>query len=169
MSTHRRSRSNPISTTLDMGSASSNNVAKVIRVPIPTFPPTAMVYSVNKVSEESLPLTYNGQSQSDSNGSPDYVSAAIMAKVLEERDKERRYMKTQKCNQCRNRRAYVQYIDDQTQTTNAVLSNEDYHYSNSIPNRQRSESSSSMESINIGNSTHNSCNSLRSCNETIII
>ena len=147
-------------------SSSANNGAKVIRVPMPTFPPTAMFYSVNKVSDESLPLTSNGQSPNEANGCPDYVSAAIMAKVLEERDKERRYRKTQKCHQCRNRRAYVQYIDDETQTTNSVLSNEDYHYSNPIPNRQRSESSSSMESIN---NISNSCNSLRSCNETIII
>ena len=144
-----------------------NNGAKVIRVPIPTFPPTAMVYSINRISEESLPLANSGHNQNESNGCPDYVSAAIMAKVLEERDKERRYRKSQKCHQCRNRRAYVQYIDDETQTNNSVLSDEDYHYSNTIANRQRSESSSSMESINnLSNSSH----SLRgSANETIII
>ena len=148
-------------------SCNPNNGAKIIRVPIPTFPPTAMVYSINRVDEESSPITSNGQPSNESNGCPDYVSAAIMAKVLEERDKERRYRKSQKCHQCRNRRAYVQYIDDETQTNNEVLCDEDYHYSNTIANRQRSESSSSMESINnISNSSH----SLRSYgNETIII
>ncbi|XP_042229699.1 uncharacterized protein LOC121871450 isoform X1 [Homarus americanus] len=51
---------------------------KVIKVPIPTFPPTAMVYSVNKYAEE------------DEKEEPvDAVSAAIMAAVLEERQRER--------------------------------------------------------------------------------
>ncbi|KAK4298031.1 hypothetical protein Pmani_029588, partial [Petrolisthes manimaculis] len=51
---------------------------KVIKVPIPTFPPTAMVYSVNKVQEESV-----------KEEPVDAVSAAIMAAVLEERERER--------------------------------------------------------------------------------
>jgi len=59
---------------------------RTIRVPISTFPPTAMVYSVNKlgIADKQLPTT-------DVNKPPvDLVSAAIMAKVLEERAKERR-------------------------------------------------------------------------------
>ncbi|XP_064085889.1 uncharacterized protein LOC135201003 [Macrobrachium nipponense] len=51
---------------------------KVIKVPIPTFPPTAMVYSVNRYSEEST-----------KEEPVDAVSAAIMAAVLEERQRER--------------------------------------------------------------------------------
>ncbi|CAG2177803.1 unnamed protein product [Oppiella nova] len=160
---HRRTRSTPCNTALDMPNNSNpSNGARIIRVPIPTFPPTAMVYSIN---EESLPVTNGANAQNDNNVCPDYVSAAIMAKVLEERDKERRHKKYQKCHHCRNRRAYVQYIDDETQTNNAVLNNEDYHYSNPIYNRQRSESSSSMESIN----TSNGYNVSKNCNETIII
>ncbi|XP_066907909.1 tight junction-associated protein 1 isoform X2 [Halyomorpha halys] len=50
---------------------------KTIKVPIPTYPPTAMVYSVNK-----CPL----------------VSAAIMAKILEERERERSQAKH--CGTC---------------------------------------------------------------------
>ncbi|CAG2103397.1 unnamed protein product [Medioppia subpectinata] len=150
---HRRTRSSPCNTSLDMpNNTNPSNGARVIRVPIPTFPPTAMVYSINKINEETLPV--NNGSNAQSNESIDYVSAAIMAKVFEERDKERRYRKYQKCHQCRNRRAYVQYIDDETQTNNGVLNNEDYHYSNPIFNRQRSESSSSMESINNGNGSN---------------
>ncbi|XP_071518253.1 uncharacterized protein [Panulirus ornatus] len=51
---------------------------KVIKVPIPTFPPTAMVYSVNKYAE-----------QNEKEEPVDAVSAAIMAAVLEERQRER--------------------------------------------------------------------------------
>ncbi|XP_063592769.1 tight junction-associated protein 1-like isoform X1 [Penaeus indicus] len=51
---------------------------KVIKVPIPTFPPTAMVYSVNKYAEEN-----------EKEQEVDSVSAAIMAAVLEERQRER--------------------------------------------------------------------------------
>ncbi|XP_054154130.1 uncharacterized protein LOC128952720 [Oppia nitens] len=176
---HRRSRSNPCnSTVIDMtgvtNNSETNNGARVIRVPIPTFPPTAMFYSVNKTNEESLPLSNNklNNHQNESNGCPDYVSAAIMAKVLEERDKERRFKKTQKCHQCRNRRAFIQYIDEETQTNNGVLRDEDYHYSNTIFNRQRSESSSSMESINnysTTSSTTTTTTVFKNCNETIII
>ncbi|XP_050689511.1 tight junction-associated protein 1-like isoform X2 [Eriocheir sinensis] len=59
---------------------------KVIKVPIPTFPPTAMVYSVNKYAEENT-----------KEEPVDAVSAAIMAAVLEERQKERA---RQHCSTC---------------------------------------------------------------------
>ncbi|XP_063849635.1 tight junction-associated protein 1-like isoform X1 [Scylla paramamosain] len=59
---------------------------KVIKVPIPTFPPTAMVYSVNKYAE-----------QSSKEEPVDAVSAAIMAAVLEERQRERA---RQHCSTC---------------------------------------------------------------------
>ncbi|XP_059481496.1 brain-enriched guanylate kinase-associated protein [Neocloeon triangulifer] len=67
---------------------------KVIKVPIPTFPPTAMVYSVNKGES-------NGSANfSDPEEQPvDIVSAAIMAKVLEERERERSLL--QHCESCR--------------------------------------------------------------------
>ncbi|KAK8748893.1 hypothetical protein OTU49_016045 [Cherax quadricarinatus] len=66
---------------------------KVIKVPIPTFPPTAMVYSVNKYSEEN-----------EKDEPVDAVSAAIMAAVLEERQRERakRHCSTCSCGSPRS-------------------------------------------------------------------
>ncbi|KAK7082261.1 Golgi organization [Halocaridina rubra] len=62
---------------------------KVIKVPIPTFPPTAMVYSVNRYAEENT-----------KEEPVDAVSAAIMAAVLEERQRERakRHCSTCSCS-----------------------------------------------------------------------
>lgn len=62
---------------------------KTIKVPIPTYPPTAMVYSVNK-----CPLDKETTNEEKSSCQPvDIVSAAIMAKILEERERERSQMK----------------------------------------------------------------------------
>ncbi|XP_066148181.1 uncharacterized protein [Euwallacea fornicatus] len=68
---------------------------KSIKVPIPTFPPTAMVYSVPKSPKE-----LDRRSFVDDPEQPqvDIVSAAIMAKVLEERQKERALAKH--CDTC---------------------------------------------------------------------
>uniref|UniRef100_A0A1E1XIY3 Putative brain-enriched guanylate kinase-associated protein n=1 Tax=Amblyomma sculptum TaxID=1581419 RepID=A0A1E1XIY3_AMBSC len=81
--------------------------ARVIRVPMPTFPPTAMVYSVSP--EETTPA----QQQQDGNGPlPDYISAAVMAKVLEERARERRRSHPSKGTQaslCCSTRSSSQY------------------------------------------------------------
>lgn len=64
-------------------------------MPIPTFPPTAMVYSIPK----------NPSPEKDANKETDVerpqvdvVSAAIMAKILEERERERSY--TKHCDSC---------------------------------------------------------------------
>ncbi|XP_074600804.1 uncharacterized protein LOC141854869 isoform X2 [Brevipalpus obovatus] len=98
----------------------NSNNGKVIRVPIPTFPPTAMVYSVNKVEDDNI--------KEHNNECPDYVSAAIMAKVLEERAKERSMKFNtghQKCYQCRKRCVITPYYDQTTQTPNPVITNED--------------------------------------------
>lgn len=66
---------------------------KSIKVPIPTFPPTAMVYSVPKSPN------LERKSEPDSETTPvDIVSAAIMAKVLEERQRERAAIKH--CDTC---------------------------------------------------------------------
>ncbi|KAK9700648.1 hypothetical protein QE152_g31110 [Popillia japonica] len=66
---------------------------KSIKVPIPTFPPTAMVYSIPKSPNASK------KSEKDvENGPVDIVSAAIMAKILEEREKERANVKH--CDTC---------------------------------------------------------------------
>lgn len=61
-----------------------------IKVPIPTFPPTAMVYSIPKSTEKE---------ESEPESPPvDIVSAAIMAKVLQERERERSLVKH--CDTC---------------------------------------------------------------------
>ncbi|GAB6026565.1 Tight junction associated protein 1 (Peripheral) [Chamberlinius hualienensis] len=63
---------------------------RTIRVNIPTFPPTAMVYSVsNGYTGESIKNSSSNGELGSSPNSSDVVSAAIMAKVLEEREKER--------------------------------------------------------------------------------
>lgn len=66
---------------------------KNIKVPIPTFPPTAMVYSMAKSPNPERKM------EPDVEAPPvDVVSAAIMAKVLEERQKERSLIKH--CDTC---------------------------------------------------------------------
>lgn len=88
-------------------STNHSTEARTIRVPIPTFPPTAMVYSV---SDRDLPP--NGKSSTNGHDvntdGTDIVSAAIMAKVLEERAKERgaslRRSARHSCK-CRSRRS----------------------------------------------------------------
>ncbi|KAK7580634.1 hypothetical protein V9T40_001263 [Parthenolecanium corni] len=57
---------------------------KTIKVPIPTFPPTAMVYSLGSDKE-----TNSNETMTKQNAPVDIVSAAIMAKILKEREKER--------------------------------------------------------------------------------
>ncbi|KDR13302.1 Tight junction-associated protein 1 [Zootermopsis nevadensis] len=69
---------------------------KIIKVPIPTFPPTAMVYSINKVSADKDEDCH--EKSSSSKPPVDIVSAAIMAKVLEERERERLNIKH--CDSC---------------------------------------------------------------------
>ncbi|KAK6619194.1 hypothetical protein RUM44_003576 [Polyplax serrata] len=73
------------------GNNQPKHEVKTIKVPIPTFPPTAMFYSVNKSIEK--------ESEDQKSGKPvDIVSAAIMAKILEEREKERQNKKH--CGTC---------------------------------------------------------------------
>ncbi|CAL7946073.1 unnamed protein product [Xylocopa violacea] len=82
---------------------------KSITVPISTFPPTAMVYNVTKPAGEK-----NSDDDSDESKPPvDIVSAAIMAKVLEDREKERVFGKH--CDTCTCHRSILM-IDAETQT-----------------------------------------------------
>ncbi|KAK9511044.1 hypothetical protein O3M35_005693 [Rhynocoris fuscipes] len=69
---------------------------KTIKVPIPTYPPTAMVYSVNKGNLDKE--VNNAEDKGNQQGPVDIVSAAIMAKILEEREKER--SQTKHCETC---------------------------------------------------------------------
>lgn len=85
---------------------------RTIRVPIPTFPPTAMVYSVN------AKVVQNGDAQ-DAATSPktnDIVSAAIMAKVLEERAKEHHAKKHARCLCKVRHKRELALTDKETQT-----------------------------------------------------
>lgn len=78
-----------------------------------------MVYSVNKIKDDD---------REPCNSESDYVSVAIMAKVLEERAKERHLRSNssyQKCYQCRNRCVINPYYDRTTQTSNPVVTSDD--------------------------------------------
>lgn len=91
---------------------------KSIKVPIPTFPPTAMVYSVPKSPNASIK---NGENESE-NQPVDIVSAAIMAKVLEERERERSMIKH--CDTCTCSNKNLRIINETTHHTIGVQTNE---------------------------------------------
>ncbi|XP_015511487.1 exonuclease 1 isoform X1 [Neodiprion lecontei] len=85
---------------------------KSITVPISTFPPTAMVYNVTKTNN----VEKDSDDESDDSKPPvDIVSAAIMAKVLEERERERVFAKH--CDTCTCHRSILTN-DVETQTLN---------------------------------------------------
>ncbi|XP_043280683.1 uncharacterized protein [Venturia canescens] len=83
---------------------------KSITVPISTFPPTAMVYNITKANVEK----HSDDESDDSKPPVDVVSAAIMAKVLEDRERERIFAKH--CNSCTCHRAILM-IDSETQAS----------------------------------------------------
>lgn len=121
--------------------SNSSPELRTIKVPIPTFPPTAMVYSVNSVPTTTQSETYS----SDISGAPDYVSAAIMAKVLEERSKER-LSKQDRCHFCLFHRHRPSSKDKATQTRWSSVILQCMCSSSNIAHvhsRQRTESSSS--------------------------
>ncbi|XP_022258378.1 tight junction-associated protein 1-like isoform X2 [Limulus polyphemus] len=96
----------------------NNPEVGTIRIPIPTFPPTAMVYSVSKISNVGS-VKQNGSSQASqrmSKSPPDCVSAAIIAKVLAERTKERNAKKQVICMACKCEKQNVYYHNKETQT-----------------------------------------------------
>ncbi|VVC29767.1 Hypothetical protein CINCED_3A016407 [Cinara cedri] len=67
------------------GNLAQKSDGKTIKVPIPTFPPTAMVYSLNNDRDTKSRDVEDGSLMQPITN----VSAAILAKVLEERVKER--------------------------------------------------------------------------------
>ncbi|OXU28620.1 hypothetical protein TSAR_010925 [Trichomalopsis sarcophagae] len=102
----------------------SSTEVRSITVPISTFPPTAMVYNVAK------PVIDKQDDHSDDESKPpvDMVSAAIMAKVLEDREKERIFARH--CNTCTCHRSVLK-VDTESQTTfeqdnDRLLSTKDY-------------------------------------------
>lgn len=94
---------------------------KSIKVPIPTFPPTAMVYSVPK-----SPSTGNVENENE-NQPVDIVSAAIMAKVLEERERERSMIKH--CDTCTCSKKNIKIINHDTHHSIGVQTIETFHKS----------------------------------------
>ncbi|XP_049815641.1 uncharacterized protein LOC126262832 [Schistocerca nitens] len=82
----------------DSNSAPIKMEMKTIKVPIPSSPPTSMVYSVNKNVSESDDSTDEGTETAQP--PVDSVSAAIMAKVLEERQRERQQIRHCESCQC---------------------------------------------------------------------
>ncbi|KAL3284496.1 hypothetical protein HHI36_018657 [Cryptolaemus montrouzieri] len=92
---------------------------KSIKVPIPTFPPTAMFYSVPKSPDVERKI------QEETTQSIDVVSAAIMAKVLEERQKERMCIKH--CDTCTCSKSLKLKYPNRYQDT-AIQTEEYQHY-----------------------------------------
>lgn len=82
---------------------------KSITVPISTFPPTAMVYNITKPTVDK----HSDDDSDDEKPAMDIVSAAIMAKVLEDREKERIFAKH--CDTCTCHRSILM-VDAETQT-----------------------------------------------------
>ncbi|GFQ89478.1 brain-enriched guanylate kinase-associated protein [Trichonephila clavata] len=69
---------------------------RTIKVSVPTLPPAAMVYSVNKSTGQSNNVQSPPAANNVEEATPDHVSAAIIAKVLEERSLERKTAATLK-------------------------------------------------------------------------
>lgn len=81
---------------------------KNITVPISSFPPTAMVYSVTK-----LPTAEKCSIEAENNPQLEMISAGIMARVLEDREKDRIFGKH--CGTCSCSKI-VYKSDTETQT-----------------------------------------------------
>ena len=70
---------------------------KMIRVPMPTFPPTAMVYSVNKVPP---PNVHNSNGDNQSGNRLDSVPTSLIAKVLTQGEPFRKPRRVYICSKC---------------------------------------------------------------------
>ena len=72
---------------------------KMIRVPMPTFPPTAMVFSVNRNSQE-LPSSQTQQGQTNK-CTGDNVPMNLITQVLAPGEAKRKPRKYMVCNRCK--------------------------------------------------------------------
>lgn len=90
---------------------SKSSDVRSITVPISTFPPTAMVYNVTRTNVPK----YEDSTSDDPKPPVDVVSAAIMAKVLEDREKERIFARH--CETCSCHRSILK-VDSEVQTMN---------------------------------------------------
>ena len=91
------------------GNEEISSEVRSITVPIATFPPTAMVYNLAKQTLDKQ----DNISEDDLQPPVDVVPATIMAKVLEDREKERIF--TRHCITCTCNRSVLK-IDSETQT-----------------------------------------------------
>ena len=71
---------------------------KQIRVPMPTFPPTAMVYSLNKVDTVHIEPKTNAENS---------VPMTLIAKVLTQREPTKRPRRTYICDRCKQDYVFV--------------------------------------------------------------
>ena len=84
---------------------------KMIRVPMPTFPPTAMVYSVNKVPPPPPPAPIDDSKL-------ETVPTTLIAKVLSQPDSRRKPRRIYICNKCK---VDVMTYDKEVQTCMAQV------------------------------------------------
>lgn len=120
---------------------------KSITVPISTFPPTAMVYNITKPTVEK----HSDDDSDDSKPPMDTVSAAIMAKVLEDREKDRIFAKH--CDTCTCHRSILT-VDTETQTyvpdTFPISENYTYSFekqaSEGTPNNEKYQNKDKLQS-----------------------
>ena len=118
-----------------MEEAANQNEAKMIRVPMPTFPPTAMLYSVPRVIVPP-----------ETSSKVDTVPTTLIARVLAKPESKRRPRVFYVCNECR--RDFM-CVHRETQTGSAnrdsfsvknrppcinghSVSNTDMHHANSV-------------------------------------
>ncbi|XP_035704559.1 uncharacterized protein LOC110843341 [Folsomia candida] len=88
---------------------------KIIKVQVPTFPPTDIMYSVDK-------------GKGKKGVEKDIVSAAIMAKILEERENERKENQKNRCK-CASK-IVLPLVDSETQTNPVcTISYSDFNFS----------------------------------------
>lgn len=73
---------------------------KMIRVPMPTFPPTAMVYSVNKVPPPGPPGPAPTPPNNDQDAVQDSVPTTLIAKVLTQDKPARKPRRVYICSKC---------------------------------------------------------------------
>ncbi|KAL5009404.1 hypothetical protein ScPMuIL_014985 [Solemya velum] len=79
---------------------------KLIRVPIPTFPPMAMVYSVNNENKNNILQ----------NSKTDSVPMTLIAKVLSQPEPTRKPRRTYICQKCKRD---IVFLDKEVQTVSA--------------------------------------------------
>lgn len=92
---------------------------KMIRVPMPTFPPTAMVYSVNKVAP--VHATAISTPVDNKSNKVDTVPMTLIAKVLTQPEAQHKPQRIYICVKCKND---ITFMDKEIQTSITYGTNE---------------------------------------------